>query len=163
MITQVATSFPVFAQFMNSQGLPTLFDNLDFKGAEQLKVSAEKWQQQMQQAQSQNANTPPPEMQKLQFEGQKLQAEQARNQQDYEIRKEENAIKLLNVQNDRTKILAELNLASKEELIEKERMHTETINKAADIALERTDLNRTHDRADMELSHRLMNNIKEEA
>lgn len=55
---------PTFANFMNSEGLPVLLDNLEIRGIDQLKLAVEGFLQQMkqQQAQAQQNN---PEMLKL--------------------------------------------------------------------------------------------------
>lgn len=65
-IQQLMQSSPLFAQFMNENGLPILLDNIDIRGIEELKVKAEEFmQKQQQQAQQQ-----------MQIQGQAMQAQQ---------------------------------------------------------------------------------------
>lgn len=102
----LAQAFPSIGAMLNQNGLGVIFDNLDIKGADQLKVMAEEWtkKQKLQQAlamkQQMSGQQNNPIMQKLQLEGQKAAAKDQNEktligikQQEVEIKQQEAAIK----------------------------------------------------------------------
>lgn len=95
----LSQAFPSINQMLNENGLPIIFDNLDIKGADQLKVMAEEFTQQQkaqkeqmmkmqQQGQMQN-----PEMMKLQLENQKAQAKDQNEKAELGLKQQEVNIK----------------------------------------------------------------------
>ncbi len=80
-LTGLMQASPIFAEFMNSQGLPTLLENLDIQGVEGLKEMAEQFQAQMQKQQQEAAQQPTDTDKVVQAEIMKAQLEaQARDQ-----------------------------------------------------------------------------------
>ncbi len=79
-----------FAQFFNEEGLPTLLDNIDIRGIDQLKSKAEDWMQkqkqtqaqQMQMAQQQQQSEMQQAQQQAQIQAQKQQMEMAAMQRE---------------------------------------------------------------------------------
>lgn len=74
-LTSLMQASPVFAEFMNRQGLPVLIENLEIQGVEGLKQMAEAFQAQMMQEQQAAAQQPAPEDKIAQAEIQKAQLE----------------------------------------------------------------------------------------
>lgn len=92
-IVALQQSSPQFAEFMATEGMMFLLNNVEMQGIDELKQSAEQWQQQMkqlkQQQMEQAQNAPNPEMIKVQMAQQKLQLDQQKAQADMEIKREE--------------------------------------------------------------------------
>lgn len=72
VMTGLMSATPSFAQLMDQGGLPILIDNLDIRGADELKLLAEQ-QMQRQQQQAQQGPPPNPQMMAAQLKGQELQ------------------------------------------------------------------------------------------
>ncbi len=68
-----------FAQFFNDEGLPTLLDNIEIRGIDQLKEKAEKWMQQQKQQQQQQSQI---QQQQMQMDMQKQKMEVAGMQKE---------------------------------------------------------------------------------
>jgi hypothetical protein len=58
-IIALSQASPMFAQFINSEGLPILLDNIEIRGIDQLKMMAEKWMEEQKQKQAQMAQQDP--------------------------------------------------------------------------------------------------------
>ena len=124
-IVSLMQASPLFAQFMNTEGLPILLDNIEIRGIDQLKQMSEGWMQQMkmmqqqqQQMAMQQANQPNPMVQKNQLEQMKLmqnsQIEQSKLQQaqqkmiidniehkeQLEMDRQDNAVTMMKLQMD---------------------------------------------------------------
>lgn len=70
-----------FAQFFNEEGLPTLLDNIDIRGIDQLKIKAEEWmnkQKQLRAQQQQQAQVMQQQQQQQQAQESQLQALQTK-------------------------------------------------------------------------------------
>ncbi|HEY5234603.1 MAG TPA: hypothetical protein VIJ14_00370 [Rhabdochlamydiaceae bacterium] len=52
---------PLFAEFMNTDGLPILLDNMDIRGIDRLKQKAEEWMEKMEQQKQAMSQQPPPQ------------------------------------------------------------------------------------------------------
>lgn len=98
-LIQLGKSFPAIGAILNQRGLPFIFDNLDIRGADQLKTIAEEYvqqqqqqQQQASQGQSQQFNPMIAEyglkQQKMILDNQKAQAEVSLKQQELQQNKE---------------------------------------------------------------------------
>ena len=83
---------PLFAEFINTKGLPILLDNIEIRGIDQIKMMAEDWivevekqkqqQQQMQQQQAMNM----PAMLKAKNDAMKIQVDAALGQQEMQAK-----------------------------------------------------------------------------
>jgi hypothetical protein len=62
--------FPSISAMINQKGLPIIFDNLDIKGADQLKKMAEEWTEEQEAKLKANQGEPNPVMMKLQMDQQ---------------------------------------------------------------------------------------------
>jgi len=102
LITLMKTS-EQFAQFMNTQGMDILLDNMSFKGIEIVKERAEQWmEQQKQQPQQPNPEliTAQAKAQDAQSKAIQAQTEQARVQSQIQQQGYETAIKAKQVENE---------------------------------------------------------------
>lgn len=113
-IVALMQASPLFAQFMNTEGLPVLLDNIEIRGIDQLKLMSEGWMQQMkamqqqqQQMAMQQASQPNPQVQKNQIEAAKLQQQhqqmlmEAKEHADQQqLDKESNAISVMKIHAD---------------------------------------------------------------
>ena len=90
-LIQLMGSSPQISDFINSKGLPIIFDNLDIRGQNELKELAEEWQEEMEQAKQEaqrKAQEEPPvdPMEKMvEVEGAKVTAQREKNQNDANI------------------------------------------------------------------------------
>ena len=96
-----------FAEFINSQGVDILLDNLNFHGADVLQARYKEWQQEQQQNLQKNGPPPNPELMIAQAKQQDSQAkmlsaqtEQAKVQSDIQSSGYETAIKAKQVENE---------------------------------------------------------------
>ncbi len=96
-IVSLQQSSPQFAEFMGTEGMMFLLNNVEMQGIDELKQAADQWQQQMreskQQQMEQSKNTPNPDMIKLQMMQQKMAIDAKENEMDMEIKKYELAMK----------------------------------------------------------------------
>lgn len=159
MILKLMGSSELFNQFMNTEGLEVLLDNLDIRGIDNLKMMASEFMGQQkeaqQQQQAQQANMPTPEQMaqiQLQIEQKKLQLEQdkiAQKQQEAELKAKvamteidvkganqakETDIKFLEV-------MTQIQGADTENAIKQEKLDAENARTAIDLAL---DLSKHH-------------------
>lgn len=74
-MTKLMQVMPSFNQMMNQKGLPIILDNLDIRGAEQLKELANEFMQEQKQQAQQQGSQPNPEVMKTQLQAQKQQAD----------------------------------------------------------------------------------------
>ena len=132
LLMMLAQAFPSIAELINTKGLPILFDNLDFRGADQLKQLAE---QQIQEQAKQ-----PPQPSPAAIEMQKIQVMQQKNQNELQV-------KTGQIQADQQKTMADYQLgilqhkadiikAAAEEKIEKEKLRTDKIDMAHSITMD---------------------------
>lgn len=84
-ITRMMDASEVFADFVNTEGLEVILDNMDIRGIEQLKVAATKYQERLQQQQQEAANQPSPEQQIAEAEMLNAEAEMTKAQNLAEI------------------------------------------------------------------------------
>jgi hypothetical protein len=81
---QLMQASPQFAQFMNTEGLEVLLDNLDIRGIDNIKVMAAEWMKNQKQMQEQQAQAQAQQMTPEQMAQQQMQLEQAKIQQKAE-------------------------------------------------------------------------------
>lgn len=154
-IIRMMDASPLFAQFMNQEGLEPLLDNMDIRGIEQLKAKAEPFMQQLKQQQAAAAEKGDP-VQKL-AEGQ-IQAEILAIKQREEASERDAQLKAQQLQqaaateaakqaNEKEKIdlefiktMAELELADRQEIIEQERIAMENSRTAVEQLISIADM-----------------------
>jgi hypothetical protein len=134
-IISMMQASPLFAQFMNTEGLPILLDNLEIRGIDQLKLLADGYVKKMQMMQAKAQQQPNPLVLKQQLEQAKfqhqIQQDQAENQfRTAEVMNDANANT-----NDRMKIMLEQRQAGVNDGVQIAKANAETYSKAVDLAL----------------------------
>jgi len=147
-IIGLAQAMPIFAQFMNTVGLPILLDNLDIRGADILKDLAKAFQEHMQQMQQQQMqmqqqNNP------IAIKQQELQIKQQQNQA-------ENALELAKIQNDNLQIQLGAANAHQDRIVEVAKINAENLHNTAKFGLENHDQLHQHAKDAIELTHNIM-------
>ena len=141
-IIGIMQASPLFAEFINTEGLPILLDNLEIRGIDQLKAQAENFMQQMkakqaqqQQLQQQQMNQANPLQEKLNLEKAKLAAQIQQNQVANAHKSIELGLDKENIDTERMKLMADLHTSHNENLVQLEKADTERLSKAVDLAL----------------------------
>ncbi len=137
---------PMFAQFMNQEGLDDLLENMEIKGIDQLKVKADAWmvqQKQMQaqqaQMQQQQAQQPNPLMLKHQLDAAKFQHQVTQDQTANQLRAVDMSLQKEDADNDRLKILAGLQQAHENNVVQVAKTQTERLTKGISLAMQHAD------------------------
>ena len=138
---------PAFAEFMNSEGLDVLLDNVEFRGSDILTNRVEKWLQKVEQMKQQAQQNDPQAMQaqmQAQMMQQKMQLEQ------------------MNLQLKGQQLQVETMLRSEQILVEKEKVDNEKLailQKAGEseahlnVAMVKADAEIERARADLQMKH----------
>lgn len=164
---KLTAHMPVFAEFMNTYGLPVIVENMEINGIDQLKEAAKQFQQQLMQQQQQQGKDKEPDPQTLLAQNQQLQLQtqqlQAQNQQEklknerLKIiqtsiqHKDDNTLKAANVAVDkenadtnRLKALTELNGDELDREIAKDKQQQEKFKDAVEVAIDVADAKHRH-------------------
>ena len=145
---------PLFGQFINTEGLDILLDNIEIKGIEEIKEKADNWMQQMKKMQAQQQNQPNPEMMKAQIEQAKLQQKSAETQSKF-------ALDMEKLKADQFKVMADLKQSNDSNMIQALKSQTERFSKEVDLALKHLDQHHRHGKETIELHHMISNKGKE--
>lgn len=137
---------PLFAQFMNQQGLEVLLDNLEIRGIDQLKSMAAEFQQQMQQqqqqTQQQQQNTP--QMIQAQTDRMKFQYQMQKDQQDQQLQVAQMNIDKQNSDNDMVKIMADVKSSDVDAAVAMQKADAEKARATAELAMKAIDMHHGH-------------------
>lgn len=151
LITSIMQASEAFNQFINTECLEELIDNMEMRGADQMKIKAEKWtkkiqQQQARQAQMQQQN------QQFQMENnpivvkkQELELRDRQMQSDAQIENRKQDIAQQQTDNDRMDIAIKAQQGHEDNLVKLEKSNTEKMRAATELALSHVD--GTHQRA----------------
>lgn len=139
---------PLFAQFMNQEGLPILLDNLEILGADQLKEAAETFMQNMKQQQAQQAQMAS-QMNPIALKQQELAAKQQQNQA-------ENALELAKLQNDNIEIQLQAMSDHQDRILSAAKIQAENLHNTAKFGLESKDQLHQHAKDAIELTHNII-------
>lgn len=82
-----------FAAFMNTQGLPFLLDNMEFKGSDVLREKAMAWMEKEEEAEAKKQQEPNPELIKMQMAQQQMQLQAQLAEQELQFKREEAELK----------------------------------------------------------------------
>lgn len=126
---------PLFAHFINTEGLPILLDNLEIRGIDQLKAQAETFVQQLKEQQQQQINQPNPVQEKINLEKNKLAAELQRNQLQHAHKTMELGLTKKSIDTDRMKLMADMQMAHNQNLVQLEKTQTERLAKEIEWAM----------------------------
>lgn len=158
MLTQAS---PIFAEFINMEGLETILDNLDLKGVELLKEKAQKFvQEKQQQAQAQmqmaqQAQQNNPQLIKAQNERMKIEMDAKQAETDSQLKVAQLMLDEEKVENEKLNILSHMNIAQAEAQASEMRSHAEERRAAVDMAIKVADMSHQHHRETRELHHKI--------
>lgn len=153
-IEGLAKSNEIIGNFIATKGMKFLFDNMDFRGKEQLIEAAEQFEkemeQQKQQAQAQQSQMPNPETMKYQTEMLKIQNDAKEMQDKLKIHadqieqdKRDNQVEILNIQ--------------KELAIAHEKLNSQAVHQHAERLVKIHDQHHKHkkERAEVMIKHKI--------
>jgi hypothetical protein len=147
---------PLFAQFMNTEGLSILLDNLEIRGIDQLKVLAQQFAQKMQAQQQAQQNQPNPAMIKLQQEQQKMAQAQQQNQIDNSLRAGEVANDSEANQIKKMQVVLQAQQQNSDIAAQMQKANAENFKSAVDMALKTGDQRHRHSKETVELAHSII-------
>lgn len=170
-IIALSQASQIFAQFINTEGLEVLLDNIEIRGVDQLKNMAKQFsdnlkkqqqqqmqqqqmQQQMQMQESQSKNNP--EMMKLQQNQQELALRAQKQQHDASLETAKVGISQQDSDNERLRIMMEMKQSNSENLISLEKQQTEKARMATDFALEQAKHEHAVNRDMLDLHHKII-------
>ncbi len=140
-IISLMQASPLFAQFMNTEGLEVLLNNIEIKGIDEIKEKAANWQEKMRQIQQQQmeqqANQPNPVMMKMQME----QAKMAQKGQEVQGKL---ALDMAKLRQDQMRILADLHQNHENNIVQKLKADTEKFSKQVDLKIKGHDMHHRH-------------------
>ncbi len=119
---------PLFAQFMNEEGLEVLLDNVEFRGVDILKQKTEEWMQKMKQMQQQQSQQPSPEQMKAQLA--QAQIQQKAQQAQGQLMIDQQKLKV-----DQMKILADMQQTHQTNQVQALKAQTEHFAKQVDLEI----------------------------
>lgn len=155
-IAALMQTSPLFAQFMNTEGLPILLDNIEIRGIDQLKLMAETFVQKIQMQQAKASQMPNPAMLKFQQEQQKIAMQQQQNQVDNQMRAAEIANDSEANQIDKAKVILQAQEQDSNNMVQLSKANAEEYSKAVDIALKVGDQQHRHTKEAVELAHTII-------
>lgn len=121
-VTALMNSSELFAEFINTQGLDVLLDNMEFKGVDVVKDRAKQFMEQKQQQAAQQAQQPNPAMMEMQIkqqnaqtaqfkaqsEAQKNQTQALQNEAEMQLKAEEIKVQQMKANNEKFSTMAKI-------------------------------------------------------
>lgn len=156
LLAQVGNAFPIFAQFIGSKGLGVIIDNMDMRSIDTLKDLAKQFEQEMAKQQQQAAQMQQqamqnnPQLMNAKTQQQKLMIDAQQNQVENQLKASELAVTQQQADNDRIKILAEMQQNERDNLVEMDKHETEKVRAAVDMAIKSADMSHKHTREHLE-------------
>lgn len=139
-IIRMMSASEMFSEFINSEGLPTLLDNMDIRGIEELKVKAENYMQKLQQAQQAAAQQPDPATMlvqaQMQIEGEKTQQRREQAEGDLAVKSAQVAVDKQKADTEQARLLAEIDDKNLRAALDMEKMDAENAQKLIGLAVE---------------------------
>ncbi len=117
--------------------LPILLDNLEIRGIDQLKSQTETFVQQIKAQQQQQMNQPNPLQEKINLEKTKLAEELQHNQLQNTHNTMELGLTKDSIDTDRMKLMADVQMAHNQNLVQLEKAQTERLVRAIDLILKK--------------------------
>jgi hypothetical protein len=148
----LAKESPLFAQFINQEGLEILLDNIDIRGIDQLKMAAGQYMQQIKQQQQ---NQPNPQMVQLQLAQQAAQETAKKNQAETQLKAGQLSINEKEADTNRMLALAKIGQSVDEIELKHDKVQSENTRSAVDLAIKTADLHHGHAKDKAEFMHKL--------
>lgn len=149
-LIMMMNSSQIFQEFMSSDGLPILIDNLDIKGTEQLKdkvdafikkLEKNKMIEQQQQIQNDQNN---PINKQLEIEQMKIKQKDQENIMRMQVEMAKIAVDKEKVDNERMEVLLEANQSQENHAVQMMKAETEQSARAIDLAIKELDVKSKH-------------------
>lgn len=167
---------PLFAQFINSEGLDIILDNVEFRGSDIIKERAQGFMKKIQQAQAQHKNQPTPEQIQAQAVQQQLQNDSQRNQIEAQkasqkgeeitaktmLDTEKLLIEKAKVDNQRLEILLKAGESKEHIELGIRKAEAEEVRAKADLAIKHHDNTEHHVHNTVKLAHEISQSHREE-
>lgn len=137
---------PIFAQFMNQEGLGVLLDNIEIRGIDQLKSMTTQFQQKMQQMQQQQMQMAQQEQQNnplmlsVQNERMRIEQQGQKDQAEMQVKAADVSIKKQNADTQRLKAMAEIGEMQDKVVIAHDKAQAEETRAAVDMAIKNAEL-----------------------
>lgn len=134
----MAKEMPVFNAFMNEKGLSLLVDNMDIKGAEQLREMSLEYMQEIEQKKQEASKQPSPEQIQMQLTQKKMEIEQskvAQGEKDLTIKAAKVGVDEYDAETKRMSAEAKANTMQQEIAVKHAKAQAENIRSAADVAI----------------------------
>ena len=138
---------PMFAQFMNSAGLEVLLDNIEIRGADQLKAMVSQFMQQQQAHQQQSQQMQQqmnPVVVNAKLQQLEIQRKSAKDQSDARLKAAELGLKQRTIDNDTHRVAIDAATASAEISTTTDRIDAEKERAAVDLAIKAADTTHSH-------------------
>lgn len=138
-IIRMMQASPLFAEFINTQGLETLLDNLDIRGIDEMKSRAAKFMAELQQQKEAQQGQPDPQQQMLEMamkvEADKVEQQREKAEGQMVVESAKLALEKEKVDAQVAKIMNEIELSGTQVAMEQQKIDSENARSAVDIAL----------------------------
>lgn len=161
-ITAMMQASPLFAQFMNQEGLSILLDNMEMRGIDQLKAMAAQFMQQVKQQQAQAQQM---QAQAMQNNPMMIKAanERIKIQQDAQQAHIDNSLKMAELQlekqsldNDTLKINADLHTDQIHNMVMIDKADAEKARASLDYLMKLIDMRHQHEKDNIEMGQKVV-------
>ncbi|NTU69251.1 hypothetical protein HGB13_00260 [bacterium] len=153
-IIELSNSMPALSEFFNAKALPILIENLDeIKGGDRLKVLANQFMQEKEQAAQQQKQIDPVSIQ-LMLEQEALKLKQQQNQTEAALKASQIKVDSYGKETDRMKLAIQAQQSHQENLVKLDRHQAEKARTMADLAIKSADLMHKHRKEAIELHHK---------
>lgn len=167
-ITALMNASPLFAEFINDEGLEELLDNIEFRGADVMKTKVAGWLQKRQQKMAQMAQQPNPQMiaaqaaaQQAQTQAQKVQVDAQGQQVDAQLKAQEILVDKMKADNDRLDIMVKAGESADKVQIAVSKAAAEEARATVDLHIKAMDQHHRHGKDTIELHHKLTKGDKD--
>jgi len=174
-IIALMNSSPLFAEFINTESLDVLLDNMEFRGVDIVKDKAEKFMEQKKQQMAQAQNQPNPQMiaaqaaaqqaqtaqMAAQTQAQKVQVDAQGQQVDAQLKAQEILVNKTKVDNDRLDIMVKAGESADKVQIAMSKAAAEEARATVDLHIKAMDQHHRHGKETIELHHKLTKGDKD--
>ena len=143
-IIALMNASPMFAQFINDEGIDVVLDNVEFRGSDILKSRVDEWTKKMKRMQAQAANKPDPQTMLVQAKMQEVQQKGQKDQVDAQLKVAELQVDQQKVENDRIELMIKAGESQDKVAIALTKAQAEEQRAAADLAIKHQDMKHRH-------------------
>jgi len=143
-IIALMNASPMFAQFINDEGIDVVLDNVEFRGSDILKNRVEGWTQKMKQMQAQASQKPDPQQMIAQMKMQELQQKAQSSQADIQVKAAGLQLDKQKIDNDRIELMIKAGESKDKVAIALTKAQAEERRAAVDLEMKHKDMNHRH-------------------